>query len=84
MAETRKCDASPDQKVVVMMTDMTGYAQKTSEMSPDELRDFIGDYYHRLHELVSLTDNEPLEIEPSGGEYHAKRSIRTRTRKASR
>ena len=68
MAEPLKCHAKPDQKVVVMMTDMTGYARRTSTMSPDELRDFIGDYYHHLHELVSRADNEPLEIEPSGGD----------------
>lgn len=58
----------PEQKVVVMMTDMVGYSQLTSAMTPDELKDFIIDYHHTLRQLVKQPENEPVELEPSAGD----------------
>lgn len=57
-----------EQKVVVMMTDMIGYSQRTSAMSPEELKDFIIAYHHDLRDLIDRPENVPIDIEPSAGD----------------
>jgi CRP-like cAMP-binding protein len=58
----------PEQKVVVMMSDMVQYSQRTSAMSPVELKDFIIAYHQNLQKLITLPENTPVEVEPSAGD----------------
>ncbi len=57
-----------EKKVVILLCDMVRYSQKTAEMRPNEIRDFIIEY-HRNLQLIIQTDQEGLqEIEPSAGD----------------
>lgn len=58
----------PEQNVVVLMSDMAQYSQRTSAMSPEELKDFIIDYHYKLLDIVNSPENMPVEIEPSAGD----------------
>lgn len=60
--------SSPEQKVVVMMTDMVGYSQLTSAMYPEELKNFIIAYHHTLREIIVRPENQPVDVEPSAGD----------------
>lgn len=59
---------NPEQKVVVMMTDMVGYSQLTSAMCPEELKNFIIAYHHTLRDIIVTPENEPVDMEPSAGD----------------
>lgn len=59
---------NPEQKVVVMMTDMVGYSQLTSAMCPEELKNFIVAYHHTLRDLVVTPETIPVDVEPSAGD----------------
>ncbi len=50
------------------MTDMVKYSQKSSGMTPVEIRDLLMDYHGRIHDLVYREESFPLEIEPSAGD----------------
>jgi len=56
------------QNVAILMSDMAQYSQRTSSMCPETLRDFIIDYHYKLVDLVDTPDNNPVDIEPSGGD----------------
>ncbi|SHO51340.1 cyclic nucleotide-binding domain-containing protein [Desulfopila aestuarii] len=56
------------QNVAILMSDMAQYSQQTSSMCPETLRDFIIDYHYKLVDLVDTPDNNPVDIEPSGGD----------------
>ncbi len=58
----------PEERVVVLMSDMVQYSQRTSHMSPIELKDFIIDYHHTLRDIVNTPINNPVDIEPSAGD----------------
>ncbi|WP_167506042.1 cyclic nucleotide-binding domain-containing protein [Desulfosediminicola flagellatus] len=58
----------PEERVVVLMSDMVQYSQRTSAMSPEELKDFIIDYHQTLRSIVDTVENQPVEIEPSAGD----------------
>lgn len=56
------------QNVVILMSDMAQYSQRTAAMCPEELRDFIIEYHYRLVGLVNSEENCPVDVEPSGGD----------------
>ncbi len=57
-----------EKKVVILLCDMVRYSQKTAEMRPNEIRDFIIEYHKNLQSIIQ-TDQEGLqEIEPSAGD----------------
>jgi CRP-like cAMP-binding protein len=58
----------PEREVVILMTDMVQYSQKSSGMTPEEIRDFLIDYHGRINNLIHLEKCLPLEIEPSAGD----------------
>jgi len=57
-----------EQRVVILMSDMEQYSQRTSAMSPEELRDFIIGYHRAFRDIVATPDSQPVEVEPSGGD----------------
>lgn len=61
-------NTSPDREVIILMTDMVQYSQKSSGMAPDEVRDFLIDYHGKIYGLINQEESQPLEIEPSAGD----------------
>ncbi|TKB24297.1 cyclic nucleotide-binding domain-containing protein [Desulfopila sp. IMCC35006] len=59
---------SPEREVVILMTDMVGYSQVSSGMTPEEIRDFLIDYHGRIHHIIHREECIPFEIEPSAGD----------------
>jgi class 3 adenylate cyclase/CRP-like cAMP-binding protein len=57
-----------EREVVILMTDMVGYSQATSQMSPEEVRDFLIGYHRQLQELLIAGEKHVPEIEPSSGD----------------
>ena len=53
---------------VILMSDMEQYSQRTSGMSPEELRDFISGYHRTFRDIVITPDSQPVEVEPSAGD----------------
>lgn len=60
--------SGPEREVVILMTDMIQYSQKTSGMPPEEIRDFLIDYHGRINDLICHEESLPLDIEPSAGD----------------
>lgn len=58
----------PEQNVVILMSDMAQYSQRTSAMQPEQLKNFIIGYQYTLRDLISTPDNMPVEFEPSAGD----------------
>ncbi len=59
---------SSEKKVVILLCDMERYSQKTAEMRPVEIRDFIVEYHHNLQTIINSDSEEHQEIEPSAGD----------------
>ena len=57
-----------EREVVILMSDMVQYSNKSLGMGPEEVKDFLISYHGRIHELIDREDWYPLEIEPSGGD----------------
>jgi class 3 adenylate cyclase len=57
-----------EKKVVILLCDMVRYTQKTADMRPVEIRDFIIEYHRNLQEIINGGSDEPQEIEPSAGD----------------
>jgi CRP-like cAMP-binding protein/class 3 adenylate cyclase len=57
-----------EKEVVILMTDMVQYSQKSLGMEPEEIRDFLIDYHGKIYELLFRKENFPIEIEPSAGD----------------
>ncbi len=57
-----------EKKVVILLCDMVRYSQKTAEMRPVEIRDFIVEYHRSLRNIINTDSEEPQEIEPSAGD----------------
>lgn len=66
MSTKQEMDA--EREVVMMITDMVGYSRITSQMTPEEVRDFVIEYHHNLAEVIKKKHFEPVEIEPSAGD----------------
>ncbi len=57
-----------EREVVILMTDMVQYSQKSLRMEPEEIRDFLIDYHGKIHDLLYREENFPLDIDPSAGD----------------
>jgi len=57
-----------EREVVILMTDMVQYSQKSLGMEPEEIRDFLIDYHGKIYDLLNREENFPQEIEPSAGD----------------
>jgi CRP-like cAMP-binding protein/class 3 adenylate cyclase len=57
-----------EREVVILMTDMVQYSQKSLGMEPEQIRDFLIGYHGEIHDLLYREENFPLEIEPSAGD----------------
>jgi CRP-like cAMP-binding protein len=57
-----------ERQVVILMTDMVNYSQKSLGMTPQGIRDFLIDYHHDIHELLCRQESVPVELEPSAGD----------------
>jgi len=57
-----------EKKVVILLCDMVCYSQKTTDMRPIEIRDFIVDYHKNRQEIINLGNTGHQDIEPSAGD----------------
>jgi len=57
-----------EKKVVILLCDMVRYSQKTAEMRPVEIRDFIVEYHRNLQQIINDQAGVHQEIEPSAGD----------------
>lgn len=57
-----------EKKVVILLSDMVRYSQKTADMRPVEIRDFIVEYHRNLQQIINADHGEYQEIEPSAGD----------------
>ncbi len=60
--------AGVEKKVVILLCDMVRYSQKTAEMRPNEIRDFIIEYHRNLQKIIQTDEEGVQEIEPSAGD----------------
>lgn len=51
-----------------MLSDMVRYSQKTADMRPAEVRDFIVAYHQNLQKIINIDSEFFQEIEPSAGD----------------
>lgn len=59
---------SSEKKVVILLCDMVRYSQKTADMRPMEIRDFIVEYHRNLQSIINSGSEAHQEIEPSAGD----------------
>lgn len=57
-----------EKKVIIMLSDMVRYSQKTADMRPGEVRDFIVEYHQNLQKIINIGCESFQEIEPSAGD----------------
>lgn len=57
-----------EKKVIILLSDMVRYSQKTADMRPCELRDFIVEYHQNLQNIINIGSTSFQEIEPSAGD----------------
>lgn len=57
-----------EREVVILMTDMVQYSQKSLGMQPEDIRDFLIDYHNKIHHILFQPDGFPMDIEPSAGD----------------
>lgn len=57
-----------EKKVVILLCDMVRYSQKTAEMRPNEIRDFILEYHKNLQRIIQVDDEGHQEVEASAGD----------------
>lgn len=57
-----------EKKVIIMLSDMVRYSQKTADMRPCEVRDFIVDYHQNLQKIINIDHHSFQEVEPSAGD----------------
>ncbi len=57
-----------EKRVVILLCDMVRYSQKTADMRPVEIRDFIIEYHRNLQEIINVGDEDHQDIEPSAGD----------------
>ena len=61
-------DKDTEKEVVILLSDMVRYTQITEDMRPNEIRDFIIEYYKNLQNIIQEDTEYPQEIEPSAGD----------------
>ena len=57
-----------EREVVILMTDMVHYSQKSLGMTPLQIRDLLTGYHGEIHDLLYRKESMPLELEPSAGD----------------
>ncbi|MFT5699126.1 MAG: class 3 adenylate cyclase [Desulforhopalus sp.] len=57
-----------EKKVIILLSDMVSYSQKTADMRPAEVRDFIVDYHKNLQKIINVGSEFFQDIEPSAGD----------------
>ena len=57
-----------EKKVDILFCDMVRYSQKTADMRPMEIRDFIVEYHRNLQEIINQDSQIHQEIKPSAGD----------------
>ncbi len=57
-----------EKKVVILLCDMVRYSQKTADMRPSEIKDFIVEYHRNLQDIINAEVEEHQDIEPSAGD----------------
>ncbi len=57
-----------NKEVVILFTDMVQYSRLTQEMRPEEICDFITDYYRQLKNICSNHAYHPITLVPSAGD----------------
>lgn len=57
-----------EREVVILMTDMVHYSQKSLGMTPVGIRDLLIAYHADIHELLCRQESLPVELEPSAGD----------------
>lgn len=55
-------------EVVILLTDMVQYSKLTQHMRPNEIRDFIIEYYQTVHSILMVDELQPLNIDPLAGD----------------
>ena len=72
MTDQRNDSLHPDcgskKEVVILLTDMVQYAERTSAMAPEEIRDFTIRYHQDIRDLIVMDGDDPIEIEPLAGD----------------
>ncbi len=66
--DLQSIEEETEKKVVVLLSDMVRYSQKTAEMRPNEIKDFILEYHRNLQKIIQTDDVGIQEIEPSAGD----------------
>ena len=61
-------DYGPKKEVVILLTDMVQYSERTSAMAPEEIRDFTIRYHQDIRDLIVMDGDDPIEIEPLAGD----------------
>lgn len=61
-------ESGPKKEVVILLSDMVQYSQRTSNMRPEEIRDFMIEYHENIRKIVQTADDRPPEIEPLAGD----------------
>lgn len=61
-------EKGPKKEVVILLSDMVQYSQKTSRMGPEEIRDFMINYHETLQEIIHRDKDDSLEVEPLAGD----------------
>jgi class 3 adenylate cyclase len=61
-------ETSPKKEVVILLSDMVQYSQRTSSMRPEEIRDFMIDYHENIRNIITLEEDACPEIEPLAGD----------------
>ncbi len=65
---TAGSEKDTEKEVVILLSDMVRYTQITEDMRPNEIRDFIIEYYKNLQNIIVEDTEYPQEIEPSAGD----------------
>jgi class 3 adenylate cyclase len=63
-----KKEDGAEKKVVILLCDMVRYSQKTADMRPNEIRDFILEYHRNLQKIIQVDGHGHQEIEASAGD----------------
>lgn len=58
----------PKKEVVIFLSDMVQYSQKTSCMGPEEIRDFMIEYHENIWDIINADNDVPPEIESLAGD----------------
>ncbi len=58
----------PRKEVVILLSDMVQYSQKTASMHPEEIRDFMIEYHENIRKIIHQNEKYPPEIEPLAGD----------------